>query len=252
MEVKQKKERTLKDFIEILLPKLWIILLTAVIASMAVFTYFYTRVNTYTSSARFLVSCVPMEAMTPFYEPEIVRNTIDKYSDFVSGDEFCNNIVLAVNADPQCEKEITKAQFKSMFSFVGNSDQTFSFSITNTNPDEAYNIANVVKENLLREISELSGEGDLLVITAISEPQLPEAPNNKNYVRNSIIAFVVGAAVAAAVILAIALSDVTIRDKKKIEDNFNIPILGVIPYHDISNVSTSSGSYGGYSNNVVK
>ena len=253
MEVKQIKERTLKDLLEILLPKLWIVLLTAIIASMAVFTYFYTRVNTYTSSARFLVSCVATEETTSLYEPEIVSNTIDKYSDLVSGDEFCNNAVHAINADPLCKNKIEDiAQFRAMFSFVGNSDQTFSFSITHTDRAEAYNIANVVEVELLREIAELSGDGNLQVIKAISEPKMPEAPNNKNYVRNSIVAFVLGAVVASAIILMIALTDVTIRDKKRIEDTFNIPILGVIPYHDISGGGDSSRPYGGYSKDVVK
>lgn len=252
METKQKKERTLKDFIEVLLPKLWLIALVAIVCSMAVFTYCYTRVDTYTSSARFLVTYEGEESGTMLYEPDIVEGDINVFAQIVRGDDFCNDVVLAVNADPHCAQDIDKAQFQSMFNFsAGNLDQTFSFSITHTNRNEAYNIANVVKTVLLQEIDTNKESKSNQVVKTISEPQLPVGPNSKNSERNAIIAFAVGAIAMACIILVIAFSDVTIRDKKKIEDNFNIPVLGVIPYHDINSSTSSSDAYGGQNKDVV-
>ncbi|MBR2465787.1 MAG: hypothetical protein IKB38_02510 [Clostridia bacterium] len=252
METKQKKERTLKDFIEILLPKLWLIALVAIVFAMTVFTYCYTRVDTYTSSARFLVTYEGQEAGTMLYEPDIVEGDINVFAQIVKGDDFCNDVVLAVNADPHCAQDIDKAQFQSMFNFsAGNRDQTFSFSIVHTDPNEAYNIANVVKEILLQEIDTNKESKSNQTVKTISEPQLRTVPNSKNSARNAIIAFAAGAIATACVVLVVALSDVTIRDKKKIEDNFNIPVLGVIPYHDISVSTSSSDAYGGQNKNVV-
>ncbi len=244
MDKKQKKERTLQDFVNILLPKLWIIALTAVVCAMALFTYSFTKQDTYTSSANFLLNINASDSNTKVNEPVIASNTIAKYENMVAGDEFFENVRLAVSADPMCNMEITKSQFKSMFKFSGKENQTFSFSITHTDRNAAFNIANVVSQCLQDSIQKMSGNNSNETIEVISAPQPPSSANSKNSVRNALIAFLAGAIVSAAVVLIIALSDVTIRDKKKIEDNFNIPILGVIPYHDI-NSGSGQNVYGG-------
>lgn len=247
MDVKQKKERTLKDFIDILLPKLWIIVLVAVIFAAAAFTYSYTRTTTYTSYAEFLVKPEITNETGKIYSQQIAENKMRNYEAMVNGYRFRENVVLRVNSDPLCNINITERQFKSMFKFsISEKNPTFSFSITHKDPNTAFNIAKVVQKCILEEIETIDNEGSDEMIKTISAPRSPVgAPNSKNSARNSIIAFLAGAIASAAVILVIAVSDVTIRDKKKLEDNFNIPVLGVIPYHDIVG-NTGSDVYASY------
>ena len=55
------------------------------------------------------------------------------------------------------------------------------------------------------------------------------APNPKNHVVKAIIGFCIGAVASAIVVWVYAAFDVTVRDKKKLEDNFEIPLLGTVP-----------------------
>ena len=54
-------------------------------------------------------------------------------------------------------------------------------------------------------------------------------PDSKHELRWSAVAGLCGAVLSMVVIFVYSLFDVTIYDKKKIEDSFNIPVLGIIP-----------------------
>ena len=58
--------------------------------------------------------------------------------------------------------------------------------------------------------------------------------NSRGTVKNAIIGFIGGALFAAALVFVISMFDVTVHDRKKIEDNFDIPVLGVIPKVDVA------------------
>ena len=59
-------------------------------------------------------------------------------------------------------------------------------------------------------------------------------PNSKNTTRNAVIAFVVGAILSAAAIWVYSANDNIIRNAKRIENSLDIPVLGIIPRHDIN------------------
>lgn len=243
MESKQKRERTLKDFVDILLPKLWIIVIVAIVAAAVAFVYSYTRQDTYTSQARYLVKySTEKDTGNSLYNNEIVQNKITNYAVLVDGSEFRMKVVERAKDDYGID--ITESQFKNMFSFSASSDApTFTIRVTHTDANTAFVLANIVEDCIRIEITDMEKNDGL--VTEVDAPSQPVVPNSKNEVRNAIIAFLAGMLVSAALILIIVLSDVTIRDKKKLEDNFEIPILGVIPFHDVGNTQ-GYGSYGGY------
>ena len=59
------------------------------------------------------------------------------------------------------------------------------------------------------------------------------AMNSKNVVRNVVIGFVAGAVGCMLIIFIRSLFDVAIRDKKKLEESFGLPIIGIIPRYDV-------------------
>lgn len=242
-EKKQKKERTLKDFFEILLPKWWIILIVSVLGAGAMFLFSYTKTDTYTSSAKFLVFCADSDAT--LYKKEMAIDQITYYQIAASGDDFREDVAKAAR---ESGISLEAAQFKSMFSFVPTNDQpSFTIRITHTDPIIAYKVATITAgciEDLVKDIEGIKDNDDgLLDLT--DSPKIPAVANSKNEVRNALIGFIVGFVLSAGVILLFAISDVVIRDKQKIEDNFDIPVLGVIPYHDIEK-ETQAGHYGSY------
>lgn len=231
MESKQKKERSLKDFIDMLLPKAWLLAVIAILAAAVAFVFSYTRQDTYTSSARFLVKYSNDKELNPsIYSNDIAQNKITNYAVVVDGVGFREDVVKMAEED--YGYKIDEVQFKSMFSFTTSSEApVFTIHVTHTDPVVASNLATVVKECVRAKIEEMEGEDGLVV--EVDRPSMPEHPNSKNEVRNALIAFLAGLIVSSGVVLIIALSDVTVRDKKKLEDSYDIPILGVIPFHEV-------------------
>ena len=68
------------------------------------------------------------------------------------------------------------------------------------------------------------------------------APNNKHEARNAVLSFLIAAVVSVVAIWVYSFFDVVIRDKKKLIDNVDVPILGVIPRHDLP--ATTKGGNG--------
>ena len=81
MESKQKKERSLKDFVDILLPKLWIIAVVSVVLAVLAFVYSTTRVDTYTSSY------APNRLTVVEYYPALIYAR-DLLCDYISAGNF--------------------------------------------------------------------------------------------------------------------------------------------------------------------
>ena len=61
------------------------------------------------------------------------------------------------------------------------------------------------------------------------DPALPTSPDSKNVVRNAVIGFAGGFLLAALAVFVISKLDVVVRSREKLEDNFDMPVLGVIP-----------------------
>ncbi len=244
MEKKQKKEHTFKDLIELLLPKAWIILIVSVLCASGLFVYSYTKVDTYTSSALFLVEPKRNsdKSAPTIYDPEIAIDQINNYFYATTmGDDFA---LTVQNAAKEKGVDVTAEQFRSMLAFVKSDDPIFYVKITHTDPYIAYMVAQTTVECLIELVASIEDDSGLLNL--ISSPKLPDPanPNSKNEVRNTIIGFLIGFIISAGLILVFALFDVTIRDKEKIEDYFDIPVLGVIPYQEIVK-STEGCGYGG-------
>jgi capsular polysaccharide biosynthesis protein len=111
----------------------------------------------------------------------------------------------------------------------------FRVSITSTNPELAYDVALAITSGIETYIQGESGlVKNALLSSVLEDPSVPQAPNSKNALTKAIIAFLVGFVVTAAIVWAHSFFDVVIRSAKKIEDNLDIPILGVIPRHEIS------------------
>jgi capsular polysaccharide biosynthesis protein len=123
-------------------------------------------------------------------------------------------------------------------------DETEVFEVSYTSYDCE------LTNNVLEEIS-IVAETELKSIIKseaakvnIIEKNLATTPDSKHVVRNSLIGFVVGIVASMVVIFLFNQFDVVIHNKKKIEDNFDIPVLGVIPRQGAT-VKTSGGGSDG-------
>ena len=62
--------------------------------------------------------------------------------------------------------------------------------------------------------------------------------DNKNVLRNAVIGFAAGLFLSMILVFVANRFDVVVRNRDKIEENFELPILGVIPRLEIENNKT--------------
>ena len=123
--------------------------------------------------------------------------------------------------------EYTTAQLSEMISAEQQGDKTAILSITVVNPNKEYGsvIANAVVATGIAEIANVApgSSADLL------EPaETPEKPFSPSIPRNGILGFLVGAFVAAAIVVLSDVFDTKIKDEEALSNIIGAPVLGRI------------------------
>lgn len=235
---KKNKETTIKDLIEIFLPKLWIILLVGVLLAglMSVYSVFFKK-DTYTASAEvYVYKSGNMTSNTTTGDIAAAEEMVNIYERAIGGDEFLEHVCIKL-AEKNPEYSIYTPEMIKRTISISKVDDTPNFIIKVTtgsrtlSADLAYVIVqDGIASHKLEEIIKNNHSSSI-----ITNPKDADniQPNSKNVVRNMIIAFFVGIILAAICVWIFASFDVIIRNAKKIEDNIDVPVLGVIPRHDV-------------------
>ena len=234
---RKNKETTVKELFEIFLPKLWLILLVGVLLAgmMSVYSVFI-KDYTYTASAEIYVYKNSNSTSTTTSDIAAAEEMVNIYERAIGGDKFMGHVCDRLNKK-NAKYEYTPAQIKRMVSLIKVED-TPNFIIKVTTPDRqlSADLAYVIVQDSIAvgKLEEIIQNNH--ASSVIENPKAAEdiAPNSKNTVRNAIIAFFAGVILAAVCVWIFASFDVTIRSAKKIEDNIDVPVLGVIPRHHIA------------------
>lgn len=233
--IKKSKETTFKDLIEIFLPKLWLMLLVAVVLCAAISVYTVVlQDDTYTSSSIIYVYNDKGTTTSPSTSDlQAAEQMVNIYKYAITAEKF---LKMVCAGDTIAQYNLRPSQVAGMLSFSQLEETAaFRIGVTSTDPRLSYDVALAVTNGI-----EMYIQGDdgiiknALLSSVFEDPSIANSPNNKNTVTKAIIAFVVGFALTAVIVWAHSFFDVVIRSAKKIEDNLDIPILGVIPRHEIS------------------
>ena len=273
--INKKKEKTVKDILNIFLPKIWVLFVVGAIFATIMGGYsVFLKKDRYTTTMEVYVSSEDKSG-TNTSQIQTAVQMVKVYERFIYGDVFLDNIRMIISDEEKLkdhfisedsedytalkdkeqkklitvekfagklneiyENGITVAALKSAISVkLDENTSTFVLSVTSSDKLITSALARVLvdeieKNNLLDE-----GAGSGLVATIFDYPENDYAnisANSKNTLRNSAIAFAIGFILAAAAVWVYSMFDVVIRDVNKIEENIDVPILGVIPRHEIS------------------
>ena len=233
--IKKTKETTFKDIVEIFLPKLWLMLLIGVVLAAAVSVYsIVIKEDTYTSSSVvYVYNERTNSTTTSTNDLQAAEQMVSVYNIAIKSDKF---LKLVIGNGSLAKYQLSPAAIKNMIKISQvNETAVFQISVTSTNPEIAYAVAVAVTSGIETYIQGESGlVKNALLSSVLEDPSIPIAPNNKGTVSKALVAFVVAFIVTAVIVWAYSFFDVVIRSTKKIEDNLDIPVLGVIPRHEIS------------------
>ena len=237
---KQNDEITLKGLLEIFLPKLWIVALVAILCAGVLGVYTYTRPNTYTSDITIIVKAdtegVPTNAAI-----DGMQSLASDYRVILSTRTFRDSVLERLEG----YDDLTSDNVGSMMGIAGiDETSAFSMSVTSTDKYLAYALASTMADCAPEHIADVYPYS--VKVTVVEEPRVALTANGKGTVRNTIIGFAGGLIVSLLAIFVMARLDVVIHDRKKIEDAFDIPVLGVIPRISASNGTSGSSSSGAH------
>jgi len=228
----KKDEMSLKKILEIFLPKLWIILLVAVVCGAFFGVISARQQETYSSSGKYMVRKVPYDyddsSTTGLNQNEIIamQGMISNAKEIITTVDFCEEVQERVQR--RTGTKVSVSELKSAMSVSLCNDETtcYFLKVTTTKNQLSVEIAEVAGELLSEMFKDM---GYAIAVDRIDTPRPAEAANSKNTARNAIIGFAIGAVVCAIVVFVFSKFDVVVRSKEKLESSFDLPILGVIP-----------------------
>ncbi|QOR66014.1 capsular biosynthesis protein [Cytobacillus suaedae] len=203
------KEINLKEYVDIIRKRLWIIILLTMLTTAA--GYFYSKNNTpvtqYQTSTRVILEAEPDTVntlMVMIKDPLILDKVIAQLGLSKSSGALANQINIG----------------------SVNDSQILNITVVDTNPQMAVEIANTTIEVFRNEITGILGL--FLNVKVISEAQdaFPLEQQSSNLV---LIMFALGVILGIGFVFLLDSLDNTIRSEQEIEKYLGAPVLGFIP-----------------------
>lgn len=231
---KETVDFTLKDLLALFLPKLWIIILCGVLCAGAVGAYSaFLQKDTYTASTRIYVYMDRdnANASSAYYDSITSQKMVKTYGIVLKSGKVLDKVIDTLD---DSEKYNLTAKNIASALVIKQIDETEVFDVFYTSYDreltnKIIDGINIIAQTELKSIV----KSEAAKVNIIDEMHA-ETPDSKYVVRNALIAFAVGIVISMIFIFVFNQFDIVIRNKKKIEDNFGIPVLGVIPKQSVS------------------
>ena len=252
------KEISLSLLLKVLKSAWWKILIVTVVIALAVaaFTEFVIP-KKYQSSIEFYIlnTSTTSEYMTTSLLASAEYLASD-YIKIINSDQVVGIIIDKLEAEGY--QGVTPKKIRSMISSTKASDaSTFTITVTSTNVDVAYIMANAIKDEapeIIRsitrpsyssnyyqkvkdpatgeEIFEKIDESDLECVVPVRAPQLAATHSSPNVVTYTLIAALLAAFATYVLFLLLKLSDTTIRSESNFKElvGTSVTIIGTIPY----------------------
>lgn len=238
---KQQDEISIKDLFNIFLPKLWIVAIVSIL--FAALLGGYTAIiqkDTYSSVSTFVMVKIPTQysdgqtngAVTTGLnsaEIEAMQKMITMSEQVMETNDFLNVIKRALVEKYPQYASISIAKLKEMLSISIDGEATvFKLTAVSTDSALSYAVADVVHDKLPEKIEDVFSSYSIK-IKDIDPPREAKAPNSKGTLKKAAIGFIGGAVLSMLAIFVVSKLDVVVRSKEKLEDSFDIPLIGVIP-----------------------
>lgn len=104
--------------------------------------------------------------------------------------------------------------------------QILQIKYKSIDPKEAKLVIEGISEEFIKTSKELVPNGNIKIIESVELPENPVSPNKK---MNIAIAFLLGLMVGVGLAFLLEFLDNTFKNKEKLEREFEIPVIGLIP-----------------------
>ena len=251
MDQANEKEIDLRQLLNVLLKRWWIILIVAVLAAVLLFAYsvlfvtpqYQSSVLMYVNNSSISVGSLSVNAA----DLTASRNLIPTYRVFLKSRLTLEEVCNIVNADPEIKTTYSYGKLYSMVDASSeNNTEVLRVKVVGTDPKDTQIIANCILTVLPQKISGII-EGTSVATVDVAQVGTRVSPSYSKY---AIIGFLVGLVVSAGFFI---VRDVFVNDaidsETWLKDTYkeDIPLLSVIPDAEEDRSRYSKyGKYGKY------
>ena len=165
------------------------------------------------------------------------QSLVKTYMHIMKGHDTMEQVVERVNTVYKTDLGYTPEDLAKRVSMKAiDNTELLEITVTVEDPHTAAAIANCIAEVLPRRVEVDLG---LKPVKLVDEARVNTTPVSPNKAKNTVLGFVIGAMLAAVVVIAFAIADGSIHDDEYVLKTYNYPILAKVP----SLVSDVSSGY---------
>jgi capsular polysaccharide biosynthesis protein len=216
-------ELSIKDIFEILMRRLWIIIMCFVIAAIVAFGYTTAFVpKTYVSKLSLYVDNKTSTSLgvTP--------------SDLTSSTQLASTYIEILKSDTFLKKVsdksglgYTPSSIRLMLNMqVVGETQIFSVAITSISPADSLTLASSIEQLAPEELKRVVATA---TVTVVDSPSYPSGPSGPNVPLNTMIGALIGLAISIIIVFLIERFDIRIKNEEDLLKNYSLPVLGGVP-----------------------
>lgn len=153
-------------------------------------------------------------------ELSLSKSLVDTYAEIVKSRRVLEQVIEELNLDTTYEKLSNKISVASV-----NNTEIIKIIVTDTDPTEAKNIANVTANYFTKEVVDLYKVNN---VNVLDEANTTNIPYNINVAKQIIIYLFIGFIIGAGVLFIIFYFDRTIKSAEQVEQKIKLPILGSV------------------------
>lgn len=146
------------------------------------------------------------------------KNLVDTYAEIVKSRRVLEQVIAELDLEETYEELSNKISVSSV-----NNTEIIKITVSDRNPIEAKNVANVTANFFSKEVVKLYNMNNVNVLDEANEAN---EPYNINISKQVIIYFFIGIIIALSILFIIFYFDRTIKSVEQVEQKIKLPILG--------------------------
>lgn len=208
------------------LKKRWklIINVTLIITIVSALVSFFVIKPKYEASVKLFIGKDQSSSEEAAYNNSDVlmyQSLLKTYGEIIKTKDIAKKAISETGYDLKPSEVLEKISIET----IANT-QIIKIKYTSRDPEECVNMLNSIKKNFITLAEELVVNGNIQVL---AEPRFPVSPSSPNKPLNIAVGLILGLMVSIGIVLLMEFLDNTYKDKNSFENEFDIPVLGVIP-----------------------
>lgn len=224
-KMEESIEINLGEMLKTLVSKVWLVILCALIVGGGALVYtsgfvtplYQAKVSFYVNNNNVGQSLAGISSS----DLDTSQKLVATYVNILKSNTVMDRVAEEAGLNVSAEKLRSMITAKAM-----GETELFEVYVTHPVPETAANIANIIADVAPKEIAEIV-EGSSTKV--IDRARVPAAPCSPSLAKNTVLGFVIGAVLAATVVILQMMLDVRIKTEEDLKRICDAPVLGVIP-----------------------